>query len=269
MGITVRHLNACTLCPTLASRLNPQGRLVCHCLLIETGDGLVVVDTGVGLAAIEDPKRMLSGAFRTLVGPKLLPEETVARQVEARGFKRTDVKNVIVTHLDVDHAGGLADFPDATVHVLAAEHDAALHPRSWMERERYVQPQWAHGPKWALSAAQGEKWFGFDCVRQLPGLPPEILMVPVFGHTRGHCAVAVDIGGRWLLHCGDAYFFEGEMDATPRFSTMLSGFQRVVAVDNATRVANQRRLRELKAGNRDVTLFCAHDPAELDALSRG
>ena len=32
---------------------------------------------------------------------------------------------------------------------------------------------------------------GFDGVRQLEGLPPEILMVPMPGHTWGHAGVAV------------------------------------------------------------------------------
>jgi glyoxylase-like metal-dependent hydrolase (beta-lactamase superfamily II) len=51
---------------------------------------------------------------------------------------------------------------------------------------------------------------GFEAVRDLDGLPPEILLVPLAGHTWGHSAVAIDTGDGWLLHAGDAYFFRGE-----------------------------------------------------------
>ena len=36
---------------------------------------------------------------------------------DGAGFRREDVRHILVTHLDFDHAGGLPDFPDAVVHV--------------------------------------------------------------------------------------------------------------------------------------------------------
>jgi glyoxylase-like metal-dependent hydrolase (beta-lactamase superfamily II) len=102
-------------------------------------------------------------------------------------------------------------------------------------------------------------------VRELDGLPPEILIVPVVGHTRGHAAIAVDTGEGWLLHAGDAYFFHGEMDAkSPRCTPALAMFQRVIAMDNDARLRNQVRLRELARDHHDeVTVFSAHDPVEF------
>src|SRR3712207_8497318 len=49
----------------------------------------------------------------------------------------------------------------------------------------------------------GEGWFGFDAVRQLQGLPPEILLVPLPGHTHGHAGVAVRHDSRWMLLTGE------------------------------------------------------------------
>lgn len=43
-------------------------------------------------------------------------------------------------------------------------------------------------------------------MRRLTGLPPEILALPLPGHSRGHAAIAVDTGHGWLVHAGDAYF---------------------------------------------------------------
>jgi glyoxylase-like metal-dependent hydrolase (beta-lactamase superfamily II) len=106
---------------------------------------------------------------------------------------------------------------------------------------------------------------GFECVRDLPGLPPEILLVPLHGHSRGHSAVAVDAGRGWLLHAGDAYFYHGELDPdAPSCPPGLRIFQRIAAVDDAARRKNQERLRELARERRgEVTIFSAHDPVEL------
>ena len=79
--------------------------------------------------------------------------------------------------------------------------------------------------------------FGFDCVRQLEGLPPEILLVPLIGHSRGHSGVAIDTGQGWLLHAGDAYFYHGEIDPDRRrCPPMLDVFQRVMEIDSRARM---------------------------------
>jgi glyoxylase-like metal-dependent hydrolase (beta-lactamase superfamily II) len=272
----VHHLNCATLCP-LGSRLVygegsllDRARMVCHCLLVETNDGLVLVDTGFGMGDLADPVGHLGRLFLGALAPRLDPEETAVRQVERLGFQAADVRHVVPTHLDLDHAGGLSDFPHATVHIHAAEHAAAMARATFWERERYKPAHWAHHPSWSLYEARGEPWFGFPCVRALEGLPPEILLVPMFGHTRGHCAVAVDAGSRWLVHAGDAYFYREEMRFDrPRCTPALAAFQRVVAMDDAARRANQARLRALaRDRSQEVDVFCAHDPVELDRAMR-
>jgi glyoxylase-like metal-dependent hydrolase (beta-lactamase superfamily II) len=102
-------------------------------------------------------------------------------------------------------------------------------------------------------------------VRILPGLDVEVALVPLIGHSRGHSGVAVNSGDGWLLHCGDSYFNHGQLATPPTCPPMLTAFQRLLAADNGARVANEARLRELAASHGDeVTLFCAHDPHELE-----
>lgn len=186
-----------------------RAELVCHCLLIETAEGLVRVDTGSGSSDVIS-RNSLPLAYRLFVNPVLDYEETALRQVERLGFDPSDVRHIVVTHLDADHAGGLADFPNAKVHVHGTELRAAKAAGApW----RYRPAHWAHRPDWVSYAeASGQDWFGFDAVRELRGLPEdEILLVPLAGHTRGHVGVAVRGEDRWLLHAGDAYFFHAEM----------------------------------------------------------
>lgn len=267
----VHHLNCGTLHPPARRLINGDGGLfeaatmVCHCLLIETGAGLVLVDTGIGLADIQHPPGSLPRQFTQLVRPAFDADEAAVRQVQALGHAPEDVAHIVLTHLDLDHAGGLRDFPNATVHLLADELHAATNAHTAAQRARYRQAQWAHGPKWTTYRDTGEPWFGFAAVRELAGLPPEILLIPLAGHTRGHAGVAVDTGSGWLLHAGDAYFSHGQLDAAkPRAPLGLSVFQSLVDTERPARKANQRRLLELVDKEKGaVRVFCAHDPVEL------
>jgi glyoxylase-like metal-dependent hydrolase (beta-lactamase superfamily II) len=267
----VHHLNCATMCAFGGRLLSGEGgyleraRLVCHCLLVETDGGLVLVDTGLGLGDCADAAGRLGGPFVRVTGPRLDPEETAARQVERLGFRRSDVRHIVVTHLDLDHAGGLGDFPDARVHVHEPELDAALARATLPEKNRYRPAQWAHGAKWQRYRAGGERWNGFECVRDLEGLPPEVLLVPLVGHTRGHAGVAVKDDRGWLLHAGDAYFFHGEMHPTAPWCTPgLAFFQRLVAIDDRARRRNRDRLQALaRDADAAVRIVSAHDPSEL------
>jgi len=279
----IHHLNCGTDCPLGGALFDgrsvaPLGRLVCHCLLIETAaHGLVLVDTGYGLRDVAHPHRApeprITRPWRWMLNIRLREAETAVRQVEALGHRPADVRHIVVTHLDFDHAGGLEDFPNAVVHVMRREYDDAAGPhRGIVAQNRWRRPQWNGVRQWRHYGAQGESWFGFDAVRDLDGLPPEILLVPLPGHTWGHAGVAVrrDDGG-WLLHAGDAYFYRGEMrQARRRCTPGLRAYQRLMEVDADSRMTNQARLRRLSIEHRDeVSIACAHDAVELEHCQAG
>lgn len=251
------------MCPYAGSLVG--GTLVVHALLVETSNGLVLVDTGMGLDDVRAPRQRLGTGFVAASRPRLREDDTAARQVERLGFSRRDVRDVVVTHLDVDHAGGIPDVPEASIHVHARERDAALRPATINEKHRYRQVHFAHGPRWEVHAESGDRWMGFESVK---AVADDVLLVPLHGHTRGHSAVAVrapagaDVD--WYLHCGDAYFNHGELTDPRTCPPGLRAFQRVVAVDDETRRANARRLRELHAREegRRVRFFSAHCPTE-------
>jgi glyoxylase-like metal-dependent hydrolase (beta-lactamase superfamily II) len=265
----IRHLNCATMAPRAPGGLTPS-RMVAHCLLIEGPDGLTLVDTGFGTADLAQ-KRM-GKPFITVMGAALDPAETAVAQVRAAGYAVEDVTDIVLTHLDLDHAGGLGDFPTARVHVFADELTAAKARKSAREKNRYLQAQWAHGPNWVQHTVAGESWKGFDAVRVIT---EDLLLVPLRGHTRGHCGVAVKRpSDGWFLHAGDAYFSHGEKDSPPTCPGGLSVFQPMVQMDKQARRRNQDRLRSFHAehgpesgSNDPVTVFCAHDAVEFDALA--
>jgi len=245
-------------------------RLVAHCLLVEGDQGLTLVDSGFGTADLAE-KRM-GKPFIRVARPALDPAETAIAQVRAAGYDAGDVTDVVVTHLDLDHAGGLGDFPDARVHVFGEELAAATARASLAEKNRYITAQWAHGPRWVEHAVDGEDWLGFEAVAVLSD---DVLLVPLRGHTRGHCGVAVRRpSGGWFLHAGDTYFAHGEKEIPPSCPPGLSLFQKVVQTQKAARYANADRVRSLHADHGPdsgaaevVTVFSAHDAVEFDALA--
>jgi glyoxylase-like metal-dependent hydrolase (beta-lactamase superfamily II) len=268
----VHHLNASTLCPVSARLVNGSGpwfgraRMVCHVLVIETARGAVLVDTGLGTGDVASPAR-LGARWVRQISPRLDPAEPVIAQLASLGLSAADVSDIVLTHLDLDHAGGIADFPHARIHVHAGEHEAATRRLGARSAMRYIAAHWQHGPRWALFGDGGERWFGFDGVRALDEADPDILLIPLRGHSRGHTGVAVRTGTRWLLHAGDSYFFHGQVATPPTAPFVLRMFQRRSDVDRADRIANQERLRELLLHHGDqVTAFCAHDPVEFDRL---
>jgi len=273
--LRVHHLNCGCMCP-LGGRIwdgfsrGPTGLLVCHCLLVETNAGLVLVDTGFGTGDMERPYARLSPLFIHVNRIQFDRRLTALAQVERLGFSRRDVRHIVLTHLDFDHAGGLEDFPNATVHVMAAEREAARQRDTFLARRRYRPEQWDAVRRWRTYRSGGERCYGFEAVRDLDGLPPEILMIPMPGHTWGHAGVAIRTPEGWLLNAADAYFHRHEMDREHRHCPPgPRAYQRMMAVDPDRHYRNQDRVRALAHDRRaGVRVFCSHDAAELEALSR-
>lgn len=243
-----------------------RGRLACRCVLVETEAGLVLIDTGYGLRDVAAPLERLSRFFLRLLDPDFKEELTAVRQIEALGFAARDVRHIILTHLDCDHAGGLDDFPKAAVHLMRTEVDDAAAQRTWLDRQRFRPQQWSSHDRWVGYTGGGEPWFGFACVRELRGVPPEILLVPLAGHTLGHAGVAIQQPTGWLLVAGDAYFDHDELDyEEPRCTPGLRAYQWFMEKDRHARLANQQRLRELvRDHGHEVRVICSHDPRELE-----
>ena len=269
----IHHLNCGTFCPHAAPVINGRGsylesgKMVCHCLLLETErDGLILIDSGFGTADCLEPKRVNSG-LKFVARPQMKLEETAISQVRSLGFQVEDVRHIVLTHLDLDHAGGICDFPNARVHVHAQEYQAAFSRSTLLEKRRYVPAQWAHGPNWQTYSEYGDQVLGLQAVQKLEGIDSEVALIPLTGHTRGHSGIAVKYKDQWLLHAGDAYFFHGQIESPPRCPSALRIFQRLIAMDNKSRIENLQRLQELKQEyGEQVHVFSAHDPFEFDNL---
>jgi glyoxylase-like metal-dependent hydrolase (beta-lactamase superfamily II) len=122
---------------------------------------------------------------------------------------------------------------------------------------------WAHQPKWFLYKNSGDRWFGFNAIRVLEGVSPEIWLIPLPGHTRGHCAVAVKTDDKWLLHCGDAYLSHSDIDPehTPRSKPKW-----IQPLSNRLFPYVPRLQALFREHGDEIDIFCSHDPFELGEL---
>jgi glyoxylase-like metal-dependent hydrolase (beta-lactamase superfamily II) len=247
---TVHHFNGGTL------HVPPGPKAACHCLRVEDPKGLALIDTGIGLHDVRDPAGRIGRQTIDLAGFQFHEEQTAVRQIERLGFRPDEVTDIVLSHADPDHVGGLADFPAARVHISTEEH-AALTTGDW----RYCPAQFAHGPKWELHQPDSRTWFGLEARPVGLGFASEILLVPLFGHTAGHCGVAIQQGARWIFFVGDAYYLRVELSTDDH---PISALTRARAVDDGRRRTSLEHLRRLARDHADeIEMFGYHDFGEF------
>jgi glyoxylase-like metal-dependent hydrolase (beta-lactamase superfamily II) len=195
--MTVRFLN----CFTCNARYPASLQTGVVSLLIDSNQGPLLVDTGPGLQDYAR-KPLILRSFQLATKVPLDPEETAVRQVAQLGYDPANFRHIVLTHMHFDHCGGLPDFPQATVHVhereLRAFHEL---PRRWTDFA-YVRRHLAHQPAIQVYREEGERWHGFPAIR-LP-FEPEMWLIPLYGHSRGHCGLALRLADGWLFHMADA-----------------------------------------------------------------
>jgi glyoxylase-like metal-dependent hydrolase (beta-lactamase superfamily II) len=111
-----------------------------------------------------------------------------------------------MTHLHVDHASGVAQFPDATFVVSRREWDAATEGPHL--RRGYMPRQFDHAFDWRTVDFDGpdvESFAGFGRSLDLLG-DGSIRLLHTPGHTLGHMSVAVRIRGGELLIAADSMY---------------------------------------------------------------
>ena len=195
--MTIHYLN----CFTSHARVPAHWHTGALCLLIETNQGLVLVDTGLGQGDYINRTGIIR-MFQIVTIAPMNPDETAIRQIARLGYSPKDVRHIVLTHMHFDHCGGLPDFPHAEVHVHRWEHQAFTgSPRRLIELA-YVRRHIAHQPEFVLYEHTDDTWFDLPAI-QLP-FEPCMFLVPLFGHTRGLCGVAVQTASGWLFHVGDA-----------------------------------------------------------------
>ena len=239
------HLN----CGNLKSPL--IGHAVCHCLLIEVENKLFLIDTGIGLLDTRFSQERIGQNLIDEFQIQLNEATTAIRQITEMGFSSTQVTDIVLSHADFDHVGGLADFPHANVHLSKEEYESISR-----QSNRYAHAQFSHHPKFITYSSDDVKWNNMPARKVYSSETVQILLIPLFGHTHGHCGIAIMKNGKWLLYVGDAFYLQQELFQVNHPVTKQST---VAAEDNPARERSFNSLIELKAKLPELMMYSYHD----------
>jgi len=233
------HLMNCFTCN---ARYPSRWRTGTLCLLVESDDGLILVDTGPGLGDYARIPAIIR-TFQIATKVPLDREEAALRQVVRLGFKPEDVRHIVLTHMHFDHCGGIPDFPNATIHVHEDEYHAFVGPpRRWTDFA-YVRRHIAHDPHFVFYADCGDTWCGIPAIPLPIGI--EMWMIPLFGHSRGHCGISINTGSGWLFHVADAAPLGLDEEIPAWLTTLVLG-------------PHTPRLSQFRADHPDIRMTTGH-----------
>jgi N-acyl homoserine lactone hydrolase len=221
--------------------------------VIDHPEGVIVVDTGQGAHLLETGKS-LHPYVRWEVAFRIDREEEIGPQLRRLGMAPRDVKRVVLTHLHMDHDGGLGHFPHSEILVAPGELRTAS---GWPGRMRgYLPDRW---PAWfdpvPLDLA-AEPFGPFAASRHLTEAR-DIIAVATPGHTADHVSILVQEDDTTFFLAGDTSYDE---------RLMLSGRVDGVSADEQISGATLNAIRHLTR-DRPTVYLPTHDPQSADRLA--
>jgi glyoxylase-like metal-dependent hydrolase (beta-lactamase superfamily II) len=218
-----------------------------YCWLIRHPDGLFLIDTGYD-SRVNDPSYFKkAGAIikwfaRTQVQTKIDWQDQLVQQLNLHGIPLSAIDAVILTHLDVDHVGGIPAMKGLRFIVNADEYD--------QNKLAFLLPDWFDPEKVKLSPNSVGAF-----TRSLPlGNSGDLHYVSTPGHTPGHCSILLRAAEVDILFAGDLVYC----------AEQLCG--RRLPAPNVVKPSRETcRMVEAYARQHPLVLLPSHDP---DALNR-
>ena len=184
-------------------------------LVEHPGAGPILIDTGFHPSVAANPTANLGRLAQiTFKGIQMTADQAASAQLRERGIQPADVKVVLMTHLHVDHASAISEYPDSTFLVSAAEWAAASEHGQF---HGYVKRQFDHGFDYRLLDFEGsgaaESFSGFARSFDVFG-DGSVRTVYTPGHTLGHMSVVLRTARREVLIAADAIYMRRTLEDT-------------------------------------------------------
>ena len=217
---------------------------------IEHPEGVIVVDTGAAAHLKSLPWHPF---FQFGVRFDIEPEQEIGPQLKKHGIDTRDVTTVVLTHMHIDHDGGLAHFPHSRILVSDDELTRTVGIAGAIRG--YLPDRW---PKWfdpQSIAWQPSACGPFACSAPVTSTG-DITAVPTPGHTPGHVSVVVRDGAGQIILAGDTSYLE---------STMLRGIVDGVSPNDSVARATFANIQAM-CSQRPTVYLPAHDPQSAERL---
>lgn len=175
--------------------------------VIDHPEGIFVVDTGENARVSNKGYFKNEGPIANFINTRsfqfnVSPEDEVGPQLTKLGLQLTDIHNVLLTHLHLDHFDGLSYFEETAILVNELE---------WKKPSfalPSLYPTWFQPQTVKLSTADGD--FGLSKPIVQSG---EIQLVHTPGHTLGHCSVLVKGSDLHYFLAGDTTYHQHQLTA--------------------------------------------------------
>jgi len=221
-----------------------------RCLLVETGDRKILIDTGFGNK--QDAK------FRSHFEPH--GEDSLIGSIKNLGLSPEEITDVFLTHFHFDHVGGavkhdeksklIASFPDATYWTNQAHYDSAYTPNA-REKASFLKENFV-----PLKEANQLKMIDVEeGVEFLPGFNVRF----VYGHTEAMMLPQIKVNGKTIVYCADLFPSAGHI----RLPYVMAYDMRPM------NTMEEKKILSAEAIENDYILFFEHDPVnECATLKR-
>jgi len=162
-------------------------------LLIEDGDRLILVDTGIGN---KQDEKFFSHFY-------LHGDDTLEKSLGAKGFSKDDITDVFLTHLHFDHVGGavvregdqlLPAFKNATYWSNEKHWEWAVHPNA-REKASFLKEN--------ILPIQESGQLKFVGTEKEIEFAPDFNLRFAFGHTDAMMLPKLNYKGRTIIYAAD------------------------------------------------------------------
>lgn len=154
--------------------------------LLETGSRRVLIDTGAGSLLKDDIGHLVSS-------------------LRSSGYTPEQVTDVVITHMHVDHVGGLVNsgamsFPNAQLHISRTEYEHWLDPAKRAVAVESQQETFTKSPEMIAPYKQAGR---LQLAESGDTIMPGVTLISRPGHTPGSLEIKVESRGQTMMFLGD------------------------------------------------------------------